>query len=346
MYTFKTSLESNGTNATCPVSLLWSQQTIDSQRPALYVCIVASIAHSIFWSQLIFCLAIRKRSMQWLYAYLTTDILLLFRFFFTFIVRTTLKECTSNSIWSSFLSYFEGILDDYLNTLEAYILLALNICRYIQIAYNRNVYTTYVRSIICAHLAIYLLPLISFIIQLSVGWAKFVYIPGGSYDVSYTNRYVQVINIIWGFALPIILNIFILYLNMHRIHLISQLSQGQHHVSAREKYHRSLVIQFLVFYTVWLSLWSPSLITYQFTDGINHATVITSLLNYIEITLDPIIIAALDVRFQKVWRNLWIHLRRRLWGNRMNQVGISPITINNHLRTMERAHNQTIHIPS
>jgi hypothetical protein len=341
-----TSSEFNDTNSTCPLSLLWSQATIDSERSALYACIIATVTHSVFWLQFILCPSVRQKTMQWLYAYLATDILLLFRFFFTFIVHTTSKECVPNRAWFLLICYFEAIVDDYLNTLEVYILLALNICRYIQIARNRNVYTTYIRSLICAHVTIYLIPLISYIIQLSVGWAQVVVFVGGSCDLSITNIYVQVVNIIWGYGLPIILNIFVIYYNMKYVHLTSRLRRTQHHVSAREKYHRSLVIQFLVFYTVWLLLWSPNLIAYQFRRSISNLTIITSLLNYIEIALDPIIISALDVRFQKVWRHLWTHFRNTIICNRRNQRRIVPTRIGQNPRTIVPAQHQTVPFPT
>jgi hypothetical protein len=328
--------ELNDTNGTCPYSLLWDQSTIDSQRPALYVCIVASIAHSIFWSQLIFLPAVRNKSMQWLYAYLATDILLLFRFFFLFIVHITSNECIPNFAWSLFICYFEAIFDNYLNALEVYILLALNICRYFQIVHNRNVYRIYVRSLICAHLIIYLAPLIGFIIELSMGSAIIRDFNGGSCDIAFKTRYIQIFNIICEFILPILLNIIVIYCNVRHIHSISRLRRAQHYVSAREKYHRSLVIQFIVFYTVWLLLWSPNLIVYQFTNGISTIIKIASLLNFIEITLDPIIISALDVRFQQLWRNLWTRVKDTILCNQRNQIRVAPIT--RHPNALLRLH--------
>ncbi len=86
-------IELRDTNATCPLTLLWDRSTTDSQQPLLYVCLIATITHSIFWLQLVFCPAVRKKSMQWLYAYLITDILLLFRFFFqTWLLLMALKQ--------------------------------------------------------------------------------------------------------------------------------------------------------------------------------------------------------------------------------------------------------------
>lgn len=192
--------------------------------------------------------------------------------------------------------------------LEVYILLALNICRYKQIVHNQNVYTSHVKLLVCSHFIIYIFPLVALILQLVINWAQLRQYIGASCDIDFTNIYAQIVNVILGFILPILLNIIVLYLNMRHIRLTSRLGSTQHHVSAREKYNRSLVIQFLVFYTIWLLLWSPNIVVYQFTSGTSDTTVIASLLNYIEIALDPVIIGALDVRFRHVWRSSRIRI--------------------------------------
>jgi hypothetical protein len=143
---------------------------------------------------------------------------------------------------------------------------------------------------------------------------------------------------------------------MHHVHLTSRLTAQQHHETAREKYHRSLVIQFVVFYTVWLLLWSPNLLIYQFTSGTSNATIIASLLNFIEITLDPIIIAALDVRFQKIWLKIWVRCENFIRGRKPDQRRIAPTTTKfrstahgQHLKTtnLNRSNGlQTITLPA
>jgi len=316
------------TNETCLPALLWNQTSIDNRRPSLYVCIIAVLTHSIFWFQLVICPTVRQKSMQWLYAYLITDILLLIRFFVTFIVHTTTYECIVNQTWSAFVCYTEAALDNYLNITEVYILLALNLCRYAQIVFNRNVYVANFKLIILAHLSIYLMPLISLIIQIYSGAAQVTKYPGESCDVTYTNIYVKIFNVALAFVLPILLNVGVIAASIRHIHLTSQLRQAQHHISAREKYHRSLVIQFFIFYTIWLLLWSPNVIVYQFTTGASKVTLIPALLNYIEIALDPLIIGALDVRFYQAWKHIWLEFRnRRLRRLQIEQRRIGPTTI-------------------
>ncbi|UJR27452.1 hypothetical protein I4U23_008741 [Adineta vaga] len=330
----ETLLQLNSTANTCSFALLWNESTIDSQRPILYVCIMASFTHAMFWLQIICCSALRQKTMQWIYAYLITDILLLMRFFFLFIVHTTSTDCQPNESWYLFISYFEAIFDNYLNILGVYILLALNICRYAQIARNRNVYVTHVRLLVAAHFGIYFIPLILLIIQISVGWAKLDAHGGEICDLRYTHIYVQVFNVLIAFVFPLSCNVIVIYASVRHIHLVSHLRQGRHHVSAREKYHRSLVIQFLVFYTIWMLLWSPNIIVYQLQNKNGKIISICQLLNFIEIVLDPIIIAALDARFQYAWNNVWKFMKRkyRLKSNR-NHRQIEPFVAKIIVRT-------------
>jgi hypothetical protein len=141
----------------------------------------------------------------------------------------------------------------------------------------------------------------------------------------YTNLYIQIFNIITAYALPISLNILVIYSSVRHVRLTSTLQRAKHHVSAREKYNRSLVIQFLVFYTIWIALWSPNVIVFQVTVGGNNITSVVRLLNFIELALDPIIIGALDIRFYRAWQACWVYVKRRLLINGPLQRRIQPI---------------------
>jgi hypothetical protein len=307
------SLITNNTNMTCQSPLLWSQSDIDSRRPILYVCIIGAVTHSVFWLQLVFHSSVRQKTMQWLYVFLITDILFLCRFFFTFTVHTMSNECTPTTSWVNFVCYLEAFVDSYLSLIEVYILLALNLCRYAQIVHNRNVYTANVRLLICAHLAIYLLPVINLVLQIYINWVSLEPVVGDSCYIANMNVYAKVFNVIITYALPIILNILVIYASLYHVHSIARLRRNKNHVTAREKYDRALAIQFLVFYTVWLLLWSPNVIVYQLVPEREDLKIIVRLMNFMGIALDPLIISALDIRFWHVWRNLWISLKNRFF---------------------------------
>jgi len=146
--------------------------------------------------------------------------------------------------------------------------------------------------------------------------------------MDYTSTYAKITNTTITFILPIILNILVICVSIHHVHVTSQLRRTQHHVSAREKYHRSLVIQFLIFYIVWLLLWSPNVIIYQFTYS-TAIIKIVRLLSFILVVLDSIIIGALDVRFWEVWQNIWRHIKNRYFLQlQPQQRQIRPIQTN------------------
>ncbi|CAF1613730.1 unnamed protein product [Adineta ricciae] len=311
------SFEISNNNTSPILTVTWKQSVIESQRLNLIVCIIASFIHALFWLQLVFYPLVRQKALQWIYAYLIVDILLLLRFFLLYIVRTTYHSYTPNVLWTLVVCYIEAAVDNYLNILGVYILLALNISRYMQIAHNRNVYDKHPQWLILFHLSICLAPFLFLFIQFLVGWSKLKQSDDDLCDSYSVNLYIKVLNIFVAFAFPIASNIFVITLSVRHVRVMSTLRGSVHHVSAREKYNRSLVIQFLVFYIVWLSLWSPNVISYQFITGTNEITLITRLLNFIEIALDPIIVGALDVRFWQIWKELCsnfkcLHLRKRV----------------------------------
>lgn len=177
-------------------------------------------------------------------------------------------------------------------------------------------------------MGIYLLPLILYTIQIYFGWVSVNEYMNESCDVAYTNIYVQIFNVIFTFVLPISLNIFVIYASIRHVGLTSRLRRVQHRVSARQKYHRSLAMQFLTFYTIWLLLWSPNIIAFQFKSRNNNVMIIIQLLNYVKIAIDPIIIGALDTRFRKVWRHIWKSFKRKLCRHSTAQLRrIQPNTI-------------------
>jgi len=318
----------NISNGTCLSGFYWNSEERASRYSRLYTCIAASFLHAIFWSQLIFCSSVRQKSMQWIYAYLITDIFLLLRFFITYIVHTIPSACQASPLWQWIVCYFDGTVDNYFNVLEIYILLALNICRYIQIKYNRNPYRSYTKTLIFTHLGIYIIPLIYSFIQFYFNWCILEGYGTNRCLVVYSNVSIQVFNLIFTFFLPIFMNLFVIGASVQHVRLTSGLQRSQHHISARDKYHRSLVIQFMIFYTIWLSLWSPNVILFQMSVGTADLVALFRLLNFIEIAVDPIIIAALDVRFWYAWKNAFRASADKIRYTTTNQRRVQPSTVN------------------
>jgi hypothetical protein len=190
------------------------------------------------------------------------------------------------------------------------------------------------------HLAMYLSTLVSIVIQLLTSWTKVDMSNITACVVTYTNIYIQIFNIITAFALPIGLNIIMIYASVRHVRLASTLQRTQHHVSAREKYNRSLVIQFLAFYIIWVALWSPNVIVYQVGIG-GNITSIVRLLNFIEIALDPFIIAALDIRFYRAWQACWVYVKRGLLYKAGVQGRIQPVSTRPQVFSLKTTQQRT-----
>ncbi len=74
--------------------------------------------------------------MMWLYAYLITDFFILARF-----SKKRGKHLCLHPIVRTALCYFEASSKFDMNTIQNYLLLASNVCRYTQTVFNRNIYT-------------------------------------------------------------------------------------------------------------------------------------------------------------------------------------------------------------
>jgi hypothetical protein len=320
----------------CPSSLQWTPSAAGQRRTSLIVCIVTLIVHGGFWLQLVFSSSIRHRSLQWIYAFLICDLILTLRFVFVYIIRIMPSECVPNPRWAAFICFLDGAVDNYLNTLQVYVLLALNVSRYAQIVHNRNVYTQNVRSLIVSHLIIYALPML-IVMQLFFDWAQLIEIARDSCDVAFTTIYNQTFNVILTLILPIGLNVLVILGSVQHIRRVASLRILGRRVSARDKYHQSLIIQFLLFYLIWLSLWSPNLIVYQFTSGLTELTTTVRLLNFFETMLDPLIVGALDVRLWQLWRKIFLRMTEKYFRNwEVCGRKIRPIATEPPIPTVER----------
>ncbi|CAF4558884.1 unnamed protein product [Rotaria sp. Silwood1] len=283
---------------TCEI-ILWSEQAAKIMKPLFYICIIATIVHVLFWIQLVAFPTVPRWSMQWLYAYLTTDLLLLVRFFLLYIYRWW-PICVPR-LFHTIICYGEAIFDNYLNLLQSYILLTLNICRYLQIAHNHNVYSSNRRTIMLVHFLIYFLPLFSHIIAVKFGWTILQNPPGDVCDLLPISFAIKIIFLLLSYFIPVSLTLVFLSLSLNYVRNTDGI-RTQQIVDARQKYHRQLVIQSSVFYSLWILLWSPHILVFPFYYKNSTIGTIAQKLNYISITLDPIIIAALDVRFLQGWR--------------------------------------------
>jgi hypothetical protein len=284
---------------------------------------VATIIHVMFWIQLIAYPTVRQWSMQWLYAYLATDLLLLIRFFLLYAYRWW-PICVPHLL-RTMICYCEAIFDNYLNLLQSYILLALNICRYLQIAHNYNVYSSNRYAVIITHFLIYFLPLFGHIIAIQYDWTVLQNPPGDACDLLPVSLPIRIIFLLLSYFIPVILTLVFLSFCLNYVRNTDGI-RTQEIVNARHKYHRQIVIQSSVFYSLWIILWSPHLLLFPFYHKSSTIGIIAQVLNYISITLDPIIIAALDVRFLQAWRPIGDHLKRSVRRHQAIRVPVIILT--------------------
>jgi hypothetical protein len=299
----------NTTTATLSpcVVLSWSSATVDARLATVYICGIAAFVHFLFWIQFALCPSVRQKGMLWIYEYLLTDLFLIFRFFLFYIQRDT-RQCISRAS-RTILCYFEATSKIYTNSIQSYILLGLNVSRYVQIVFNRNVYSKYMHVIILGHLVIYTLPVVNIGFQFFTNWTTIWRQSGGTCAILYTSVYVQIYNLIIVYVLPVSLNLIFLSLCIRFIKSTGNI-RNQQILNNRRKFHRTLLTQSLLFYSIWFLLWSPFVIAFQFINVNTNAGIATSSLNYVQVAIDPAIVAIIDVRFIKAWRAAWRKFKR------------------------------------
>ena len=293
-------------NSTDCQLVFWSPQAAKTLRPLFLLCILGTISHLLFWIQFIFYPSVRQASMQWLYAYLTADLFLIIRFFFIYIYRWW-PICLPQ-LPRIIICYAEAVLDNYLNLLQSYILLALNICRYMQIAHNHNVYSSNRRIIFLAHILIYCLPMLVHVLFIVCGWSMLENPVGDACDLLPVSLTIRLVFLLFSYFIPVTLALVFLGLCLRSIHDTHGI-RTQKILNARLRYHRQLVIQSCAFYSQWLILWSPHLVAFPFLYKNSGIGTIAQMMNYASVTVDPIVIAALDVRFLQAWRSTGAHLK-------------------------------------
>jgi len=146
------------------------------------------------------------------------------------------------------------------------------------------------------------------------GWCLVTEISGESCTLRYTNIVIRV----WNMCVILITPLVISFCMLYRALYFLQNSHAQQ-VILRRNHHRQLIIHSCIFYSIWLSLWSPlMIISYLGVDAINESIVFVSLVaNTFEILIDPIISIFLDKRFAQAWKKFYQSIYRQ-FGWHMN----------------------------
>jgi hypothetical protein len=281
----------------------WDSTNLVQNNIIFIICVVATLLQYHLWLQLFIHKTKFDLSFIFSLGYISTDLFLLSFYFIQYSIRirswipVTRLSC-----------YFEAYSMFYFNLLESYSLTLLNACRYGQITRNESVYRIHRRKVILISIIVPVLILLNFLIQNMFSWCIVSEEVGASCSLSYTNSIVR----IWNLAIILILPILISFSMLARALYFLQNAHAQQTI-VRRNHHRRLIIHSLIFYSIWLSLWSPLMIVnFLDLDNINESIVFAVLLaNTLETLADPIICIFLDKRFAQAWKNFyqWIVLQ-------------------------------------
>ena len=291
----------NTTSSSCAL-LTWSGDTLSTRIPIFVICLIAVPIHIIFWIHMISYRSVRQIGMIWLYIYLLSDLFLVFRFLLFYGQR--IQNLCIPQATRIYLCYFEAVTKIYTNIIQSYILLGLNVCRYIQIVYNHNVYTKNLGTILFMLILIFILPLANIAFQFPINWAVLSRRLGSLCDIAYTSAGVQVYNLFIVYIIPVSLNLLFLGLCIRFLSSTSHI-ENQQIRNNRQKFHRTLLVQSIKFYSIWIVLWSPFVLSFQFININSPTGISTTLLNFIQTAIDPAVVALIDVRFMKSWKNTY-----------------------------------------
>ncbi|CAF1528328.1 unnamed protein product [Rotaria sp. Silwood1] len=206
------------------------------------------------------------------------------------------------------LCYFEATSKFYINIVQSYILLALNICRGAQIIFNRNVFINNSRLIILTHFLIYILPALNITIQIFGNWTILLRTAGESCDIVYSSLAIEIFNLFIIYIIPVALNLIVIAFCIRHVSSIKGI-HSQQIINLRRKHKKNLLMRTIIFYSIWLVLWSPNVLAFQFINVNTKPGIYISLLNYVEIQTDPIFITVLDVRFFQSWKTIWLKIK-------------------------------------
>jgi len=79
-------------------------------------------------------------------------------------------------------------------------------------------------------------------------------------------------------------------------------------------HHHQLIIDSLIFYSIWLSLWLPFMIVnFLDLDNIKESLAFAVIVaNTLEILIDPVVSIFLDKRFAQAWKKTGVWIKRKL----------------------------------
>ncbi len=281
----------------------WNSLNLSQNNAVLILSISAAIHHFLMWFQVFIQKTKFDLTFLFPFGYLSSDIFLILAYFIQYSIRIR--------SWipvTSFSCYFEAYFMFYVNLCQSYFLTALNICRYCQIVRNRNMYILHRWILITSSILVSLLILINLIIQDVFGWCVVFEQTGSSCTLSYTNIVVRIWNMTIILIMPILISFSMLF---QAYRYLKKINAGQ--MVVRRNHHHQLIIQSLIFYSMWAIFWLPLMIViYLDITAVNELIYfIVILLNAFKVVADPVISIFLDKRFAQAWKKSWQWITRQ-----------------------------------
>ena len=298
-------LPNNSTNG-------WNSLNLSENDFLLSITCFGVFLHSLLWFQ--FFIHRIKFDFSFIFpiCYISTDMFMFIGYFVQYSIRSTMSTGTWNV-----LCYFEGYFTLYFNMLESFFLTSLNICRYYQIVYNKQIYSIHRHLILFVCLIIPLLILVNIIVQNQMNWCIVIATVGSSCSLFYTSISIRIWNMSVLFTLPI----GITFLTSIKCLIFLKRTQSQQMIIHRN-HCRRLIYRYACFYTIWLILWTPLVILtflcIETMDG--RIDFIVTAGNAFESCLDGFILILLDKRFEMAWRKSFDAIRLKFGWQKKNKV--------------------------
>ncbi|CAF0772772.1 unnamed protein product [Adineta ricciae] len=290
----------------------WSSTVLFQNHILLGIALLGTFLHSLLWFQLFFRRIPLDLSLIFPACYISTDIFILSSYFVQYAIRSTATTPT----WRA-SCYFEAYFAFYFNVLESFYLTVLHMCRYLQIVRNKNIYMDHRYLVLLMYITVPTLVLINMIIQHEIAWSIVIEKPGSSCSLVYTSLSIRVWNVVVFFCLPIILSF---TMSIRSLFYVKQTCSQQ--MMIRRNHHRRLVYRFLIFFTIWFILWTPSvLLTFLDIHTVgNQIRFLFAAANGLEASIDGVLVIMLDTRFQMAWQKSYDAILQRLGWQKTNKV--------------------------
>ena len=209
-------------------NITWAPEYLSLGAAYLGLSVPALLFHILFWLYVAIHRSLRQMSMLWVYNYLFTDLLLLIQIFLEYFVRTTIFHCVSHQMFAILCS-IEAYTTAYMAVLEAYLLVCLNVSRYLFIVKNYNLCDRYPSHLLVLNAFIYVVGLVVYILQVEVFRNVRIHYhdKSPSCHLQFVSVSTQIGNLLFVLIIPIVLNCYFMAITTIHVRRSQQAARAQ-----------------------------------------------------------------------------------------------------------------------